>query len=87
MAQQLRPVDTSTIPELCGRFEPVGTEIGPDELTVDGSLPQDLTGAYVRNGPNPRFTPWAASRTLSRATPCCTVCGSRTAGLGMQTVG
>ncbi len=57
MAQELRPVDPSTIPELCGRFEPVGNEIDADDLPVEGSLPGDLTGAYFRNGPNPRFTP------------------------------
>ena len=24
---------------------------------MEGSLPSDLTGAYLRNGPNPKFTP------------------------------
>ena len=57
MAQELRPVDPSTIPQLCGRFEPVGREIDAEELPVEGSLPSDLTGAYLRNGPNPKFTP------------------------------
>ena len=57
MAQDLRPVDPSTIPELCGRFEPVAHEIDADDLPVEGALPPELTGAYFRNGPNPRFTP------------------------------
>ncbi len=57
MVPTLLPVDPSTIPQLCGRFEPVGTEIDADALPVEGSLPADLCGAYFRNGPNPRFTP------------------------------
>jgi len=57
VAQELRPVDASTIPQLCGRFEPVDREIEAVELPVEGSLPLDLNGAYLRNGPNPRFTP------------------------------
>ncbi len=57
MAQDLLPVDPSTIPQLCGRFEPVATEVSADDLAVEGTLPADLTGAYLRNGPNPRFTP------------------------------
>jgi carotenoid cleavage dioxygenase len=50
-------VDASTIPQLCGRFEPVGREIEAVDLPVEGLLPFDLNGAYLRNGPNPRFTP------------------------------
>jgi carotenoid cleavage dioxygenase len=57
MARDLQLVDPSTIPELCGRFEPVTHEIDADDLPVEGSLPDELTGAYFRNGPNPRFTP------------------------------
>jgi hypothetical protein len=57
MTQGLQPVDTSAIPELCGRFEPVRTEIEANALSVEGSLPSDLLGAYFRNGPNPKFTP------------------------------
>lgn len=56
MARELLEVDPSTIPQLCGRFEPVAGEIDAVELGVEGSLPPDLTGAYFRNGPNPRFT-------------------------------
>jgi carotenoid cleavage dioxygenase-like enzyme len=57
MAQALQPVDPSTIPQLSGRFEPISTEIEADELSVEGSLPLDLAGAYFRNGPDPKFTP------------------------------
>lgn len=57
MTRELRPVDPSAIPQLGGRFEPVGREIESDDLPVEGSLPPALTGAYFRNGPNPRFTP------------------------------
>jgi carotenoid cleavage dioxygenase len=53
----LQPVDPSAIPQLSGRFEPVHTEIDVDDLPVDGSLPRDLVGTYIRNGPNPKFTP------------------------------
>ena len=57
VAQSLQLVDPSTIPQLSGRFEPVSDEIETDHLSVEGSLPSDLIGAYFRNGPNPRFTP------------------------------
>jgi carotenoid cleavage dioxygenase len=50
-------VDRSTIPQLCGRFEPVARQIRADYLPVDGTLPPDLAGMYLRNGPNPKFTP------------------------------
>ncbi len=57
MAQELELVNPSTIPQLTGRFEPVQREIEADNLHVEGQLPPDLTGAYFRNGPNPKFTP------------------------------
>jgi carotenoid cleavage dioxygenase-like enzyme len=57
MAQELRPVDPSSIIQLSGRFEPIKTEVTTDELVVEGSLPSDLDGAYFRNGPNPKLTP------------------------------
>ena len=47
MAQHLRPVDPSTIPQLSGRFEPVDHEIDADDLPVEGSLPTDLTGCLL----------------------------------------
>ena len=53
-----QPVDITTIPQLNGIFAPTLDEIdaGPIEV-VEGAIPADLTGAYLRNGPNPRFTP------------------------------
>lgn len=42
-------------PYLDGPYAPVHDEIVVDELEVIGQLPDDLWGAYVRNGPNPRF--------------------------------
>lgn len=57
MSVTLQPVDPQSIPALRGRFEPVSTEIEAADLVVAGELPRDLAGAYVRNGPNPRFTP------------------------------
>jgi carotenoid cleavage dioxygenase len=51
------PVDVSLVPELSGLFAPTTAErdIGP--LEVVGDLPPELDGTYLRNGPNPRFTP------------------------------
>ncbi|GLZ45931.1 retinal pigment epithelial membrane protein [Actinomycetospora sp. NBRC 106375] len=38
---------------LGGRFAPVPDEINGVDLPVEGTLPPELTGRYVRNGPNP----------------------------------
>ena len=38
---------------LQGRFAPVPEEHSAADLTVRGSLPPDLDGRYLRNGPNP----------------------------------
>jgi aminoglycoside phosphotransferase (APT) family kinase protein len=57
MTDSLHPVDTRDEPFLTGRFAPVSDEIAVDRLAVEGTVPTDLTGAYLRNGPNPRFTP------------------------------
>lgn len=51
------PVDPSTNPHLQGVFAPITTEIDVDGLRVDGELPAQIDGEYIRNGPNPRFTP------------------------------
>jgi carotenoid cleavage dioxygenase-like enzyme len=57
MTETLSTVDPATIPYLSGRFEPVHTEIDTTDLVVQGTIPTDLTGAFMRNGPNPKFTP------------------------------
>lgn len=54
---ELTVVDPATNPHLQGRFAPIHREVTADDLVVEGTLPTDLTGAYLRNGPNPRFPP------------------------------
>jgi carotenoid cleavage dioxygenase len=45
-------------PHLSGNFAPIGPEIEVDDLPViAGRIPDDLSGAYMRNGPNPLFQP------------------------------
>ncbi len=44
-------------PHLEGVFAPVHAEVDIPALEVIGQLPDALDGAYVRNGPNPRFSP------------------------------
>ncbi|MCP5281909.1 MAG: carotenoid oxygenase family protein [Rhodoferax sp.] len=43
------------IPVLVGGFAPVAQEMTVDLTDVEGEIPKDLTGMYVRNGPNRRF--------------------------------
>ncbi len=38
---------------LAGHLAPVPDEIDARDLTVTGTLPRELTGRYLRNGPNP----------------------------------
>ena len=51
------PVDPSKIPALSGVFTPQLEEHDLADLAVQGELPDDLRGTYVRNGPNPLFPP------------------------------
>ena len=45
-------------PHLSGNFAPIGPEIDAGDLpVVAGRIPQELSGAYLRNGPNPLFKP------------------------------
>ena len=39
---------------LQGNFAPVEEEVTAFDLTVEGSVPPELRGLYLRNGPNPR---------------------------------
>ena len=48
-----RPLDPSQPWWLQGNFAPVKREVETMDLTVDGSLPRDLSGLCVRNGSNP----------------------------------
>ncbi|MFC4114808.1 carotenoid oxygenase family protein [Nonomuraea zeae] len=44
-----------TLPDyLTGPLAPVPDEVDAHDLPVTGALPPELTGRYVRNGPNPR---------------------------------
>ncbi|OEV06679.1 carotenoid oxygenase family protein, partial [Streptomyces nanshensis] len=49
--------DPTRVAHLGGRFAPVGEEVDETGLRVEGELPPELDGVYLRNGPNPRFTP------------------------------
>ena len=42
---------------LTGAFAPVFDEEVLEKLPVEGEIPADLNGVYLRNGPNPRFEP------------------------------
>jgi carotenoid cleavage dioxygenase len=53
----LAAVNPDTNPHLSGVFTPTTAEVEADNLKVIGHLPVDLDGLYLRNGPNPRFTP------------------------------
>jgi carotenoid cleavage dioxygenase-like enzyme len=45
-------------PHLSGNYLPVEREMDVSNLKViSGRIPRDLSGAYMRNGPNPRFKP------------------------------
>ncbi|MEY9968485.1 carotenoid cleavage dioxygenase-like enzyme [Streptacidiphilus sp. MAP12-16] len=45
---------TTTAPHLLGNFAPVADEATLTDLPVTGTIPPDLTGWYLRNGPNPQ---------------------------------
>ncbi|VTS06382.1 carotenoid oxygenase family protein [Tuwongella immobilis] len=44
-------------PFLQGNYAPVHEEVTRDSLDVDGEIPAELDGMFVRNGPNPQFPP------------------------------
>lgn len=51
-------IDVNDNPYLTGCFAPVTAEGSYPGLTATtGKIPADLNGTYIRNGPNPRFTP------------------------------
>lgn len=48
---------TANSPFLKGNFAPVSDELNERALAVTGQIPPDLSGVYMRNGPNPAFPP------------------------------
>mmetsp|Transcript_6206 Transcript_6206/g.16027 ORF Transcript_6206/g.16027 Transcript_6206/m.16027 type:complete len:525 (+) Transcript_6206:203-1777(+) len=42
---------------LQGNFSPVTAEVYETELEVEGELPPDLSGCFLRTGPNPQYRP------------------------------
>lgn len=44
-------------PFVMGAYAPVAEELVLTDLPVEGSIPTDLNGVYLRNGPNPMFAP------------------------------
>jgi carotenoid cleavage dioxygenase-like enzyme len=55
--EKLRTVDAATSPYLSGRYAPTDRETDADDLRVEGTLPADIDGVFMRNGPNPKFPP------------------------------
>jgi carotenoid cleavage dioxygenase len=49
--------DHARNPYLNGSYAPIDREVTSACSVIAGEVPQDLAGVYVRNGPNPRFTP------------------------------
>src|SRR5437764_8332350 len=57
MALAAESYEVAGNPYLEGLFGPVAEERTDDDLEVIGELPADLDGVFVRNGPNPKFSP------------------------------
>ena len=53
MSQTLNPSETSLPWHLRGNRAPVLDEVTANELRVEGRIPPELDGLYVRTGPNP----------------------------------
>jgi carotenoid cleavage dioxygenase len=56
-AEDAPPDVNADNPFLKGNFAPVHEEVTAEKLPIIGQLPAELSGMYVRNGPNPQFTP------------------------------
>ena len=70
-------------PYLHGIYAPTVHETTTVELAVEGEIPRDLFGAYVRNGPNAVFEPtnpyhWFATASRATAAGRCELVGSPT---------
>ena len=47
----------SLSPYLMGPYAPIDEELDAELSVVEGEVPKDLFGTYVRNGPNPKLAP------------------------------
>jgi carotenoid cleavage dioxygenase len=56
--QTVAKLPTVNSPFLKGGYQPVKQEVTLNYLAVEGTLPADLQGRYLRNGPNPLFQPY-----------------------------
>ncbi|MFO0926673.1 MAG: carotenoid oxygenase family protein [Gemmataceae bacterium] len=56
----MRACEKTSSPFLQGNYAPVRAEVTADRLEVVGTLPAELDGLFVRNGPNPQFSPRGA---------------------------
>ena len=52
-------MDLSAFPYLQGNYAPVleESDFGPEQLRVEGEIPANLTGAFMRDGPNTAYQP------------------------------
>lgn len=55
--QYRQKINNKNNPFLQGNFAPIHEENDFTNLTVEGKIPADLAGIYMRNGPNPAFEP------------------------------
>ena len=44
-------------PHITGEYAPIVDEVVLHDLRIEGDIPSDLNGVYLRNGPNPKFEP------------------------------
>lgn len=61
MTDTMDPARVSTNPYLTGNMAPVEHEVTAFDLPVTGTIPADLEGRWLRNGPNPRAAVDAAT--------------------------
>lgn len=78
-------MNTTELPEhaiaaLNGNNAPVSDESVWTDLTVIGTVPADMNGLYVRNGPRTPTVPRIGATTPMTAMACCTPCSSTRAG-------
>ncbi len=61
MSLHMERLDVGTAAELNpyleGPYAPAREEVTLDRFEIEGEIPRDLNGVYVRNGPNPQFDP------------------------------